>query len=200
MAVISHGGARTRTSSDPLRNFKYQVDVYHHNNQLTSLIAQMGFTGVSGLSMSTEMTAYREGGWNTNPHKLPGLTDFPPLTLSAGVFSTKPGMWDLAMQMFAFQWGEGTLGMDEDFRFSLAIKVLDHPVTKGAASGVGGSSAGAVLGWRAFNAWVGNVSFGDLNAMDNQVLISSVTMHHEGLQTYFGASEVASWTHRVPGS
>ena len=50
---------------------------------------------VEGISMNTEMVPYREGGWNTNPHKLPGMTDFAPLTMSAGVFYAKPGMWNL---------------------------------------------------------------------------------------------------------
>lgn len=177
---------RTRLVSDPVRNFKFQVEVFHSNPALAGAIAKMGFTTVDGLAMNTEMVAYREGGWNTNPHKLPGMTDFAPLTCSAGVYHYKPGMWDLARQMFAFQWGQGTLGLGEEFRFDMAIRVLDHPVTRGAAAGTNGSPAGAVLAYKVYNCWVGSVAFGGLNAMDNQVLIHNMTIHNEGFEPFFG--------------
>ena len=126
---------RTRLRSDPVRNFKYQVQLFHSNADSADQIGQMGFMTVEGISMNTEMVPYREGGWNTNPHKLPGLTDFAPLTMSAGVFYTKPGMWNLAKQMFTVQWGQGTIGFGEEFRFDMAVRILDHPVTDGPASG-----------------------------------------------------------------
>ena len=140
--------------------------------------------------MSTDVSAYREGGWNTNPHKLPGQTDFAPITMSSGVFYTKPGMWNLAKQMFAVQWGAGTLGMGSEFRFDILIRVLDHPVTKGPESGVQGNPSGAVLGFKAYNAWAANVAFGGLNAGDNGVLIHNMTIHHEGLEVLFGPDKV----------
>lgn len=183
---------RTRAMADPLRNFKYQVQVIHSKNEISAEMAKMGFTSVEGLSMSTDVSAYREGGWNTNPHKLPGQTDFAPITMASGVFWQKPGMWNLAKQMFAVQWGQGTIGMGGEFRFDLVIRVLDHPVTQGPASGVQGSPAGAVLGFKAYNAWVANVAFGGLNAGDNGVLIHNMTIHHEGLEVFYGAAAARS--------
>ena len=50
------------------------------------IFGQMGFMSVDGIAMNTDMLPYREGGFNTSPHKLPGQTDFSPLTLSSGVF------------------------------------------------------------------------------------------------------------------
>lgn len=132
---------------------------------------------------------------NTNPHKLPGMTDFAPLTLTAGVFANKPGMWNLAKQMFAVQWGNGTIGIGEDFRFDMTIRVLDHPVTRGDASGVQGKPDGAVMAYQVYNAWVGSVAFGGLNAMDNQVLIHNMTIHHEGFDTFWGNSDAVRLTH-----
>ena len=32
--------------------------------------------------------------------------------MSAGVFYTKPGMWNTAKQMFSVQWGQGTIGLE----------------------------------------------------------------------------------------
>ena len=108
---------------------------------------------VEGIAMNTEMVPYREGGWNTNPHKLPGQTDFAPLTMSAGVFHDKPGMWNLAKMMFASSGAQGTIGMYEDFRFNMAVRVLDHPVTDGIASGSQGTIDGAVVGFAFYNCW-----------------------------------------------
>ena len=186
---------RTRLASDPVRNFKFQCDIIHSDPAVTAAIAKMGFTSVGGLSMSTEMVPYREGGWNTNPHKLPGMTDFSPLSMQAGVFFTKPGMWNLAKQMFAVQWGNGSIGMGEEFRFDMIIRIMDHPVTRGAASGVQGKPDGTVLCYQVWNAWVGSVAFGDLNAMDNQVLIHNMTVHHEGFDVFWGNQDALALTH-----
>ena len=177
---------RTRATADPVRNFKFLLQFIHRDNGITSEINRMGFTSVEGLSMSTDVSAYREGGMNTNPHKLPGQTDFSPITCASGVFFTKPGMWNLAKQMFSVQWGQGTLGMGAEFRFDLIIRVLDHPVTSGVESGVQGNASGSVLGFKAYNAWAANVAFGGLNAGDNGVLVHNMTIHHEGFQVVYG--------------
>ena len=79
-----------RSRTDPMRNFKFQVQIVHPT--LQQQVANMGFMNVAGLNMTTEAIPYREGGWNTNPHKLPGQTDFGPLTLIQGVMYTVPGM------------------------------------------------------------------------------------------------------------
>jgi phage tail-like protein len=190
---------RTRLRADPVRNFKFQVELFHANADLQTKIAQMGFMTVDGLAMTTEMVAYREGGWNTNPHKLPGQTDFSPVTMSAGVFYTKPGMWQLAKQMFSAQWGAGTIGVGQDYRFDMAIRVLDHPVTADAGSGsVAGDKSGVVLAFAFYNAWCASIAFNNLAAMDNAVLIHQMTVHHEGFETFFGnaeASELAAHFH-----
>lgn len=125
---------QTRLSQDPLRNFKFQVQMTMSpttpdGNNLQVELGKMGFVEVSGLNMSTEMIPYREGGWNTNLHKMPGMTDFSPVTLSSGVFYGKPGMWNLAKQIFSVQWGDGNLTGVEDYRFDMTVRVFDHPVT-----------------------------------------------------------------------
>ena len=186
MATAPSLADRTRLRADPVRNFKFQVQMFHSDATLSRLIGEMGFMSVEGIAMTTEMVAYREGGWNTNPHKLPGQTDFAPLTMSAGVFHTKPGMWYLAKQMFAVQWGQGTIGMGEEFRFDMAVRVLDHPVTDGPASGSTRDTSGSVMAFAFYNAWVASVGFNNLSAMDNAVLIHQMTVHHEGFEVFFG--------------
>lgn len=178
---------RTRITADPVRNFKFQVQLFHADATMQTEIAKMGFMTVEGISMNTEMVPYREGGWNTNPHKLPGLTDFAPLSMSAGVFYTKPGMWNLAKQMFSVQWGNGTIGMGAEFRFDMAVRVMDHPVTKGGQSGSDGGITGAVMAFAFYNCWAASVGFSGLNAMDNSVLIHQMTVHHEGFDVFWDA-------------
>jgi phage tail-like protein len=194
MPVVPKLTDRTRTQADPVRNFKFQVQLFHSDATMQTEIAKMGFMSVEGISMNTEMVPYREGGWNTNPHKLPGLTDFAPLTMSAGVFWTKPGMWNLAKQMFSVQWGQGTIGMGAEFRFDMAVRVLDHPVTQGSASGSTKAPDGAVMAFGFYNCWAASVGFSGLNAMDNSVLIHQMTVHHEGFEVFFGNQDAQDLT------
>ncbi len=118
---------------DPIRNFKFNVQAVLTGE--ADPFADMGFMSVEGIAMNTEMVAYREGGWNTSPHKLPGQTDFSPLTMSTGVYYNKPQLWNLARKMFSVQHGAGTLGMSQgaidEFRYDLVVRVLGHPVTVG---------------------------------------------------------------------
>ena len=178
-----------RTRDDPMRNFKFQVQIIHPT--LGDTVANMGFTNVAGLNMTTDVIPYREGGWNTNYHKLPGQTDFGPLTLIQGVMSTVPGMWTLAKHMFNLQWGDpGGLYADTQYRFSTVIRVLDHPITSGAGSGAPAQAHppdGARLAFSVRDCWVGSVAFNDLDASGNAVLISQMTMHHEGFDVIYGA-------------
>lgn len=189
--MASLGMRASRIASDPLRNFKFHVSVSH---QWAPEIAAMGFTSVDGLNMSTEMIPYREGGHNTNPHKLPGMTDFSPLTMSSGVFHNRPALWNMAKHMFAVQWGNGTIGLDEDYRFDMTIRVYDHPVTNNSQGGslANGDLSKPMLAYKVYNAWVANVSFGGLNAMENSVLIHQLTVHHEGLNVWFNESRQES--------
>jgi phage tail-like protein len=182
-----------RNLTDPLRNFKFQVEITSPDTTIQGAIAEMGFTSVEGLNMSTEMIPYREGGWNTNPHKIPGMTDFSPVTLSSGVFAKKKGMWDVARRMFDVQWGGGgnapTLGYSTDYRFDMLIRVFDHPVTSGYGSGARNSVEGAALAFKIYNAWVANVAYSGLSSMDNSILVSQMTVHHEGLAVFYGPEE-----------
>ena len=170
---------RTRQEADPVRNFKFQVQFFHPNSQLQKALGEVGFMSVEGIAMNTDMVPYREGGWNTNPHKLPGQTDFSPLTMSGGVFHNKPAMWNLAKQLFSAQWGRGNLGVNENFRFDVGVRVLDHPVTSGNESGApGGKIAGAIMAFTFYNCW--------LDSMGNSILIHQMTVHHEGFETWWG--------------
>ena len=185
MAEVVDG--RTRATADPVRNFKFLVSFYflQASSDVQTQMEQIGFTSVDGLSMSTDVVAYREGGWNTNPHKLPGQSDFAPLSCASGVFFDKPGIWSAAKQMFAFNWG-GSLDVGQDFRFELVIDVLDHPVTKNKPA-----ANQSVLQFKVHNAWIASVAFGGLNAGDNGVMVHNMTIHHEGLEVLYKGDTTA---------
>jgi phage tail-like protein len=184
---------RVRQKADPVRNFKYQVQMlWPDNPTLSAQMNEIGFMTVEGLAMNTEMVPYREGGWNTNPHKLPGQTDFAPLSLQSGVFYQKPGMWNAAKMMFAVQWGDGTLGPGQDYRYDMIIRVLDHPVTQGPASGVNGDISGSVMAFYFYNCWTASIGYNGLNSMDNAILVSQMTVHHEGFNVFYGPNEAVN--------
>ena len=173
---------------DPIRNFKFNVQAVLTGE--ADPFADMGFMSVEGIAMNTEMVAYREGGWNTSPHKLPGQTDFSPLTMSTGVYYNKPQLWNLARKMFSVQHGAGTLGMSlgaiDEFRYDLVVRVLGHPVTEGPESGSSSDTAGAILAYKFINCWTASVGFSGLNASDNAIVVQQMTVHHEGFGVYFG--------------
>lgn len=183
--------------SEPLRSFKFLVDAT--GNEGGDIFASMGFMSVDGIAMNTDMLPYREGGMNTTPHKLPGQTDFSPLTLSSGVFYSKPHMWNRAKMMFAVNHGSGTLafsgGEITQFRYKLDIRVLGHPVTKGGASGQPRGYEGAVLAFEFINCWTASVGFSGLNAQDNNILIHQMQVHHEGFEVYWGNQQARNLTH-----
>ena len=174
--------------------------MFHSDATLSRQIGEMGFMVMEGIAMNTDMVQYREGGWNTNPHKLPGQTDFAPLTLAAGVFYTKPGMWNLAKQMFSVQWGQGTIGLGEEFRYDMAVRVLDHPVTDGPASGSTGDLSGAVMAFAFYNCWTASINFNNLSSMENAVLVHQMQVHHEGFDVFFGNQEAQNLRHSTAGS
>ncbi|MBA0086600.1 MAG: phage tail protein, partial [Acidobacteria bacterium Pan2503] len=127
-------------NSDPLRNFRFMVYMYHP--AITSM-AKMGFMAVSGLAVNNEVIPYREGGNNTTTRKMPGQSDFGPLTLTRG-FMAAPivagnanvgtgthEIYDWFTQIFTVQLGGGfgkpPRGQTQgNFRIGVTIDVLAH--------------------------------------------------------------------------
>lgn len=191
MASFDHSPIRAERPSqrDPLRNFKFRVDFVGGPDSITRPFAQMGFMSVSGLGIQTDMIPYREGGDNTITRKLPGQSDVSPLTMVSGVFAgdEQNAQMEWFKHVFAVQWGSGNTRWDEQFRCDLVIRVLNHPITKapdGAASMSDNVNAGAAF--KVYNAWPAAVVFNDLNAGDNSILVTNMTVHHEGFESFFG--------------
>lgn len=157
-----------RIASDPLRNFKFNVQINHKS---IPNFARMGFMSVSGLNVTTEVIPYRQGGYNTTTQKMPGQSDFSPITLSKGLMVGDSQMMAWMKQLFTvMQGGTGTAG--NDFRATVDIQVLDHPVTSGPSP---------IKAWfQVYNAWPTALAFSDLDAGANAIVIQQMTLAHEG--------------------
>lgn len=155
--------------TDPLRNFKFHVTIHHTQ---TSGFLQMGFMSATGLNITTEVIPYREGGMNTTTQKMPGQSDFAPITLSKGLAVGDHAMMNWMRELFSVIQGSGTGGAGNDFRSIMDIKVKAHPVTKGPVP--------TKAAFRVYNCWPNAVSWSDLDAGANAILIQQMTLAHEG--------------------
>lgn len=156
-------------ATDPLRNFKFNVNIMHPN---IKGFASLGFMTVSGLNITTEVIPYREGGMNTTTQKMPGQSDFAPITLSQGVAVGSGPMWQWMKELFTVMQGTGTGTPAKDFRATVDIMVLDHPVTS--------SQVPVKAIYRVYNAWPTSIAFSDLDAGANAVLMQQLSLAHEG--------------------
>jgi phage tail-like protein len=165
-------------ATDPLRNFKFNVNIMHpHISGFTT----MGFMTVSGLNVTTEVIPYREGGMNTTTQKMPGQSDFAPITLSQGVAVGSGPMWQWMRELFTVMQGTGTGSPGQDFRATVDVMVLDHPVTT--------PTVPVKAIYRIYNAWITSMAFSDLDAGANAVLMQQISLAHEGFD-YKLASQI----------
>lgn len=112
--------------------------------------------------------------------KMPGQSDFAPITLSQGVAVGKGPLWQWMRQLFTVMQGTGSGTPGKDFRATVDIMVLDHPVT--------GPKVPVKAIYRVYNAWPTAIAFSDLDAGANAVLMQQVTLAHEGFDHKLAAS------------
>jgi phage tail-like protein len=171
-------------STDPLRNFKFLVTL----QPPTGASIQMGFMSVSGLNMTVDVIAYREGGMNVTTQKMPGQADFSPITLSRGVAVGINQDYNWMRQLFTVMQGTGKSGDGNNFRYSVLLQILDHPVTT--------AQVAVKAEFKIYNAWPTSIAWSDLDAGANQLLISQLVLAHEGfdysLASTIGKSDAKS--------
>jgi phage tail-like protein len=194
MATITNN--RSSLITDPLRNFRFLVNFYPLDDAALDLpggtgVAAIGFTSVSGMSVTTDSIPYREGGYNTTFHQIPGQTTFAPVTFQRGVVLGTRQNWDWMRRLFATVQG-GPTGLTvgaNNFRCDIEIQVLSHPV---AGTGVddGGASTGDHIAQRfyIYNAWITSLAYSDLNAGDNALFVEQMTVVHEGFDVSWGTN------------
>ena len=186
---------------DPMRSFKFHVTIMGQN---TSQGMEIGFQKVSGLKESSDVVEYREGNMMVHKRKLPGLTNYEPITLARGA---APGV--VARELFdwraltaRFNDGDGEVatlsslgdgviasenpGGGAGFRRIVQIEVFDKGEPNDTARRV----------WQVQKSWPSELSVSDLNAEASEVLIDTLVLQHEGLKivtpAYGGTMEGAS--------
>lgn len=196
---------RSNLLTDPIRNFRFLVQFKPHRDagafaNNVNFKPTLGFTSVSGLAVQTESIPYREGGYNTTIHQIPGQTTFSPITMQRGVMMGTPQNWEWMQRLFSVV---DRTGGDPGFRADIDIWVLNHPQTNQAASEIGYNpsspndpvalnSETSVMKFEVYNAWPTAVAYSDLNAGDNALLVEQCTFVHEGFSVRLKESPTAA--------
>lgn len=161
----------TRLKTDPLRSFRFNVTIGDANK---NRFANIGFMSVSGVSSTIDVIPYREGGYNSSPHKLPGQADFSPVTFSRGLAVGDKQMMDWLGELFSYAQGDTAGDSTNDFRADVLVEIKSHP-----SKGGGGAVQSA---FKLHEAWPTSVAFSDLDAGANTVIIQQMTLVHEGIE------------------
>lgn len=138
---------------------------------------------------------------NTTTRKLPGQSDFGPITFGRGVLSSPVGpnansssgseTYRWLQQVFSVIEGAGTGGPGIDFRTNISVDVLDHPVTAGGGYAAGlNNPAPTRMRFLIFNAWPMAMNWSGLDAGGNAIMIESLQVAHEGFTPIYPASNV----------
>lgn len=192
--MVLQANARGPQTTDPIRNFRFIVKFEPLMRTATDWKQDttIGFTSVSGLALSTEPIPYREGGYNTTVHQIPGQTTFSPVTFQRGVVIGTRQHYDWTRMLFrAINGGSQLKANQSSFRANITIDVLNHPVPYSTSTGYGtgnleNSAAGAlddlvVARFTLYNAWPTSIAYSDLNAGDNALMVEQMTLVHEGM-------------------
>jgi phage tail-like protein len=177
-------------ATDPMRNFKFyaQFSAATKNGStgvfdgaITTALG--GFTSITGLAINTQSIPYREGGYNTTIHQIPGMTTFSPVTFQRGTITGNTQGLRWMRGLFAAASGEGiSIGAAKDFRCDVDIYVLDHPANLGDTDDLFDY---AKMHFKIHNAWITTLQYSDLNAGDQNILFEQMTLVHEGLSAGF---------------
>lgn len=188
-------GDYSTLASDPLRSFRFQVeftpakgDAPFSNKLISSAAAANnsiqqgwvgGFSSISGLNITTQSIPYREGGYNTTVHQVPGMTTFSPISLQRGVLYGNDQAITWMRGLFAAVAGDGLAAGNSNgkgFRVNMKIFVMDHPNT---------TVNTPRMGFDIRNAWITQLNYTDLAANDGAILFESMQLVHEGLSVFF---------------
>jgi len=177
--------------TDAIRNFRFLVQFLPHDTTQTSWFSgTMGFTNVSGLAVTVDPIAYREGGFNTNMHYLPGQASFQPLQFTRGqtLGGSANATWMKKLFIAVQGNGGGTLG--SEFRANIDIHVLSHPNPQGTAASGTTNTVDAYklhrsMSFRVYNAWITSLVYGDLSAGGNGLMVEGMSVVHEGFDVTY---------------
>jgi len=134
---------------DPYRNYNFLVEI--------DGITRAAFQEASGFDSTIDVIEHREGGENTTPRKLPGMTKYSNISLK----------WGLTDNRELYDWHRQAVAGDV-VRKNGSIIVLD---------GQGNEK----VRWNFFNAWPSKWDGPDFNAEGNDVAVETLELAHEGV-------------------
>ena len=135
---------------DPYMNFNFRVEI--------DGITRGAFHEVSGIDSTIDVVDHREGGENTTPRKLPGLTKHSNIVLKRGITDDEQ-LW---------QWHIDAVNGDVQ-RKNGSIVLLDRRGQE-------------VARWNFKSAWPSKFVLPNLTAEGNDVAIETFELVHEGVE------------------
>jgi phage tail-like protein len=197
---MSYTNPLSTLATDPVRNFKFVVEFLPESadGKWGASFGKMGFVSLSGLSVTTESIAYREGGYNTNVHQIPGQSSFSPISLSKGVMLGNDAHAKWMRRLFSVLTPNATSGIGANFRCDIDIAVLSHPnpaAFAGSASTTAAATAydqHASMRFRVHNAWITSLGYSNLDAGSSTLMVEEMTLVHEGFDVTFGSNYTES--------
>jgi phage tail-like protein len=191
MAAITNTLSNLMT--DPVRNFRFLVTFQPTADWKDAVKpAKMGFVSLSGLSVTTEPIAYREGGYNTNVHQIPGQSAFTPITLSKGVMLGQESNMAWMKRLFSVITPSVTQGVGAGFRCNIDIQVLSHPNPQASTGGAATQAQASTpydqhtsLRFKVYNAWITSLSYSNLDAGANTLMVEEMSLVHEGFDVAY---------------
>lgn len=180
-------------ATDPVRNFRFLVEFLPHDTKSSAKVnfsKTIGFTNVSGFGVTVDPIAYREGGYNTTVHQLPGQTSFEPISFTRGTVLGSTQNHDWMKQLFAVVSGRSNAGVGNDFRCNIDVSVLSHPNPSNTKTQTGGRATNpydlhASMRFRIYNAWISSLVYGDLSSGGNGLMVEGMTVVHEGFDVNY---------------
>jgi phage tail-like protein len=135
---------------DPFVNFNFLVEI--------DGIARAAFHEVSGFDSTVDVIEHREGGDNTTPRKLPGMTKHSNIVLK----------WGMSIDTQLYEWHRDVVRGNVQRRNG-SIVLLDRRGQE-------------VARWNFFSAWPSKWDGPDFSAEGNDVAIETLELAHEGVE------------------
>src|SRR5262245_27093795 len=145
---------------NPYRNFKFLLKFENSSEPVA------GVNKISALKRTTEVVKHRDGGNPSSSYKLPGRTEYEPITLERGVSHDKDfEQW--ANKVWFREGGRKKEASLKDFSRNITIEVLNE-------------SGDVAMRFFVYGAWVSEYqALPDLDANANAVAIEHLKIEHQ---------------------
>jgi phage tail-like protein len=164
---------------DPYKNFKFRVK--------WDGVYVAGVSKVSMLKRTTEVVKHREGGDPSSSRKMPGRTEYEPVTIERGVtHDLRFEEW--ALKTWQFQAGLGAEVSLKDFRKDIILEVYNE-------------AGQLAITYTIFRCWVSEYqALPDLDANANAVAIQHIKLENEGWTRDVAVKEPVEPRFTAPGA